>query len=109
MTTPEVSKDIFKEVQAAFAPIFGAPNDDDVKRLTKAFINALQSIDVPGGAINLSNLLLSNAYHEDRHGVGSTFEQMAVPIPAYDDSISSDDTNAVCAKAKHLWTAKIGL
>ena len=42
MTTPEVSKDIFKEVQAAFAPIVGAPNDDDVERLTEAFINALQ-------------------------------------------------------------------
>ena len=51
MTTPEVAKDLFKEVQAAFAPIVRAPNDDDVNRITKAFINVLQSIDVPGGAI----------------------------------------------------------
>ena len=58
MTTPKVAKDLFKVVQAAFPPIVGAPNDDDVKRLTEAFINALQSIDVPGGAIDLSDLLL---------------------------------------------------
>ena len=60
-------KDLFKEAQAAFAPIVGAPNDDDVKHLTKVFINALQSIDVPGGAINLSDLLMSDNDHEDRH------------------------------------------
>ena len=109
MTTPKVAKDLFKEAQAAFTSIVGAPNDDDVKLLTEAFINALQSIDVPGGAINLSDLLLSDADHEDRHGVGSIFERMAVPLPAYDNSIASDATNAVCAKAGRLWTAKIGL
>ena len=109
MTTPEVTKDLFKEVQSAFPPIVGAPNDDDVKRLTKAFINALQSIDVPGGAIDLSNLLLSDAEHETKHGVGAIFKRMAIPLPAYDDSITSDATNDVRAKAKRLWTAKIGL
>ena len=109
MTTPEVAKDLFKEVQAAFPPIVGAPNDDDVKRLTEAFINALQSIDVPGGAIDLSNLLLSDVDHDTKHGAGQTFERMAVPLPAYDNSIASDATNAVRAKAERLWTAKIGL
>ena len=64
MTTPEVAKDLFKEVQATFPSIVGSPNDDDVKRFTEAFINALQSIDVPGGAINLSDLLLSDVKHE---------------------------------------------
>ena len=34
---------------------------------------------------------------------------MVIPLPAYDDSIASDATNAVRAKAKRLWTAKIGL
>ena len=34
---------------------------------------------------------------------------MAVPLPAYNDIIASDVTNAVCAKAERLWTAKIGL
>ena len=34
---------------------------------------------------------------------------MAVPLPAYDNSIASDATNAVCAKAERIWTAKIGL
>ena len=70
MTTPEVAKDIFKEVQASFPQIVGAPNDDDVKPLTEAFINALQSIDLPGGAINLSDLLLSDEDHKEKHGVG---------------------------------------
>ena len=74
ITTPEVTKYFFKETQANFTPIVGAPNDDDVKRLTKAFINVLQSIDVPGGAINLSDLLLSDANQKDRHDVGSIFE-----------------------------------
>ena len=34
---------------------------------------------------------------------------MSVPLPAYDDSIAFDATNAVRAKAERLWTAKIGL
>ena len=59
MTTPEVAKDIFAEVQAAFTPVFGPSNDDDVKRLNEAFINALKSIDVPGGAVDLSDILLT--------------------------------------------------
>ena len=109
MMNPEVVKDLFREVQAAFPQIVGVPNDDDVKRLTEAFVNALQSIDVPGGAIDLSNLLLSDAEHESKHGDGKTFKRMAVPLPAYDDSIASDATNAVRAKAERLWTAKIGL
>ena len=109
MTNPEVAKDLFKEVQAAFPPIVGAPNDDDVKRLTEAFMNALQLIDVPGGAINLSDLLLSDIEHETKHSDGKTFKRMAVPLPEYDDSIVSDATNAVRTKAERLWTAKIGL
>ena len=109
MTTPEFAKDLFKEVQAAFAPIVEAPNEDDVKRLAEAFINALQLIDVPGGVIDLSNLLLLDSKHEDKHGVGSKFGLMASPLPAYDNSIASDATNAVRAKAERLWTAKIEL
>ena len=109
MTTPEVTKDLFKEVQAAFPPIVGAPNDDDVKRITDAFINALQFIYVPGGAIDLSDLLLSDVEHKTKHGDSKTFERIAVPLPAYDYSIASDATNAVRAKAERLWTAKIGL
>ena len=109
MTTPKFAKDLFKEVQAAFPPIVGAPNDDDVKRLIEAFINALQSIDVPSGAIDLSDLLLSDAEHETKHGVGVTFERMDIPLPAYDNIIASDATNAVRAKAERLWTAKFGL
>ena len=109
MTTPEVAKDLFTEAQDAFTPIVGAPNDNGVKRLTKAFINALQWIDVPGGAINLSGLLLSDIDHEAKHGVRSTFKHMVIPLPAYDDSIAADATNAVRAKAERLWTAKIEL
>ena len=100
---------LFKEVQTAFPPIVGSPNDDDVKCLTEAFINALQSIDVPGGAIDLSDLLLSDVEHKTKHGDGKTFERMAVPLPAYNNSIASDATNAVRDKAERLWTAKIGL
>ena len=109
MTTPEVSKDLFAEAQAAFTPAVGAPNNDDVKRLNEAFINALQSIDVPGGAINLSDILLTNEEHNAKHGDGSTLACMKVPIPAYDNSIAADANNAVRAKAKRLWTAKIEL
>ena len=101
--------DLFKEAQAAFTPIIGALNDDDVKRITKRFINPLQSIDVPSGAIDLSNLLLSYANHKDKHGVGSTFERMVIPLPAYNNSIASNATNAVRAKAERLWMVKIGL
>ena len=34
---------------------------------------------------------------------------MAVPLPAYNNSIASDATNAVHAKAERLWMEKIGL
>ena len=34
---------------------------------------------------------------------------MDVLLPAYDDSIASDATNAVRAKAECLWTTKMGL
>ena len=102
MKTPEVAKDLFTEAQAAFTPIVGAPKGDDVKRLTEAFINTLQLIDVPGGAIGLSDPLLSDTEHEANHGVGLTFERMVIPLPAYDDSIATDATNAVRAKAERL-------
>ena len=42
MTTPKDAKDLFSEAQAAFAPIVGAPNNDDFKRLYEAFVNAFQ-------------------------------------------------------------------
>ena len=100
MTTPETSKDIFERVQAAYPLIVGASNDDDVKRLTEAFVNALQSIDVPGGAIDLSDLLLSDEEHAAKHGDGVIFERMSEPLPIYDNSIASDATNAVRAKGE---------
>ena len=73
MTTPKDTKDLFAEAQAAIAPVVGAPNDDDVKHLNKAFVNALQSIDVPGGAVNLSDILVSDDNHKAKHG-DRTFE-----------------------------------
>ena len=109
MTTPEVAKDLFAEDQAAFNPVVGAPNDNDVKRLNEAFINALQSIDVPGGAIKISDILLTDEEHKAKHGDGLTFARMEVPLPAYDDSIAAYANNALCAKAECLWTTKIEL
>ena len=70
MNTPEVAKDLFAEPQASFTPVVGAPNNDNVKRLNEAFINALQSIDVPGGAIELSDILLTDEEHKAKHGNG---------------------------------------
>ena len=109
MTTPEDAKDLFAEAQAAFTPVVGAPNDDNGKRLNEAFINALQSIDVPGGAVNLSDILLTDKDHKEKHGSGETFKRMEVPLQAYDDSIAVDANNAVYAKSERLWTAKIEL
>ena len=70
MNTREVAKDLFAEAQAAFTPVVGAPNDDGVKHLNEAFINALHSIDVPGGVIDLSDILLTDDEHEAKHGDG---------------------------------------
>ena len=109
MTTPEVAKDLFAEAQAAFTPVVGAPNDDNAKHLNEAFINALQSIYVPGGAIDLSDILLTDEEHKANHGDGSTFARMEVPLPAYNDSIAADANNAVRTKAERLWTAKMEL
>ena len=63
MTTPEVAKDLLAEAQAAFTPVVSAPNNDNVKRLNEAFINTLQSIDVPDGVIDLSDILLTDYEH----------------------------------------------
>ena len=104
-----ITKDLFTEAQTAFTLIVGAPNNNDVKRLTEAFINSLQSIVVPGGGIDLSNLLLSDTDHKAKHNVSTTSERMAIPLPSYNDSITADATKAVRAKAKRLWTAKIEL
>ena len=87
----------------------GALNDDDVKRLKKAFINALQSIGVPGGAVNLSDILLTYKDHKSKHSSNLSFESMEVPLQAYDDSIANNTNNAVRAKAERLWIPKIEL
>ena len=56
MKTTEVAQELFKDAQSDFTPIVGAPNDNDVKCLTEAFINALQSIDVPGALDRLDQV-----------------------------------------------------
>ena len=109
MTTPEDAKYLFAEAQAAFTPVVGAPNDNDVKRLNEAFINALQSIDVPGGAVDLFEIILSDDDQKAKHGGDTTFERMDAPLQAYDDSIAADAINAVRAKPERIWTAKIEL
>ena len=73
MTTPKDAKDLFAEAQAAITPVVGAPNDDDGKRLNEAFINTLKSIDFPGGAVNLSDILLTDEDHKAKHGSDKTF------------------------------------
>ena len=80
MTTPKDAKDLFAEAQAAFTPVVCAPNDDVVKPLIEAFINALQSINVPGGAVNLSDILLLDNDHKAKHGGYKTFERMEAPF-----------------------------
>ena len=94
MTTPEDAKDLFAEAQAAFVPVVGASNDDDVKFLNKAFVNPLQSINVPGGAVHLSKILFLDDDHKAKHG-DRTFERMEIPLKAYNDGIVADKTNAV--------------
>ena len=67
MTTPKDEKYLFAEAHASFAPIVGAPDDSDFKRLYKAFVNTLQSIDIPGGKVDLSDILLSDNDHKAKH------------------------------------------
>ena len=76
MITPKDAKDLFAEAQAAFTPVIGAPNDDNVKRLNEAFINALQSINVHGGAVDLSAIFLTDEKHKAKHSGGATFKRM---------------------------------
>ena len=109
MTTHEYAKDLFAEAQAAFTPVVSVPNDDNDKRLNEAFINALQSIDVPGGAVDLSDILLTDEDHKVKHGGDKTFKRMEFPLQAYDNSIAADANNAVRAKAERLLTTKIEL
>ena len=108
MTTPEDAKDLFADAQAAFSPVVGTPNDDNVKCLYEAFVNAFQSIDTPGGEVDLYNILLSNDDHKVNH-LGSTSDRMETPLKSYYDGISGNATSAVRAKANRLWTANIEL
>ena len=89
------------EAQSAFALFTGAPNDDNFKRLYEAFVNSLQFIDVPGGEVDLSDILLSDDNHKNKHA-GRTFDQMKTPLKYYDDGIAADATNAVRAKTKRF-------
>ena len=106
MTTPEDAKELFAEAQAAFAPVVGAPNNNDVKRLNEAFVNALQLIDVLAGAVDLSDILLSDDDHKTKHG-DRPFERMETSLKSYDDGIAVDASNAVRANVERLWTPKI--
>ena len=81
MTTPKDAKDLFAEAQSDFAPVVGVPNDDDVKRLNKAFVNALHLINVPGGAVNLSDILLSNDDRKAKHGDMTSESPLMQPTP----------------------------
>ena len=65
-------------------------------------------IDVPGGAVDLSNILLSDDDHKAKHG-DRTFEKIESPLKAYNDGIVADKTNAVRVNAERLRTAKIEL
>ena len=76
MTTPKDAKYFFVEAHAAFTPVVGVPNNDDVKRLNKAFVNALQLIDVTGDAVNISDILLSDDDNKAKHRGDKTFKRM---------------------------------
>ena len=108
MITPKDAKELFTEDQAAFAPVVGAPNDDNVKRLNKDFFNALQPNEVTGSAVDLSDILFSDDDHKTKHG-DRTSERMETPLKSYDDGITVDATNSVRTKAEGLWTTKIEL
>ena len=92
MTTPEDAKDLFAVAQAAFTPGGGAPNNDDVKRLNELFVSALQSIDAPGGVVDLSDILLSDDDHKVKQGGDKTLKYMEAPI---DNSIVVNANNGV--------------
>ena len=102
-------KDLFVEAKAAFVPVVGAPSNDEVKRLNEAFVNAIQSIDVPGGAVDVYDILLLDDDNKAKHGGDTAFERKEAPLQAYDDSIAADANNYVRAKDERLWTAKIEL
>ena len=46
MTTPEVAKDLFTEAQAAFTPVVGAPNDDDVDGMQGVDKRLVEKLDI---------------------------------------------------------------
>ena len=101
MTTPEDMKDLFVESQAAYATAIGASSDDGIKRLYEAFVNALQSIDVPGGEDELSDILISDDDHKTKHD-GRMFDRIEPPLKSYNSVISGDATNYVHTKVERL-------
>ena len=106
MTIPKDAKDLFAEAQAAFAPVVGAPNDDNVKRIYETFVKNIQSIDISGGKVNLSDILLSDDDHKNKH-VGRPFNRIKTSLKSYNGGIAADATNTARAKAERLWTTKI--
>ena len=104
MTTTEDATYIFAEAQADFTLVVGAPSDNDVKRLNEAFVNALQSIDVPGGAVDLSDIVLLDSNHKAKHGGDTTFGLMEVPLQAYNDSIAAEHRTPLDGKNRNAKT-----
>jgi hypothetical protein len=104
MSTPEDVKDLFGQLTTTFPTILGQQTDDDVKRLREMLTNLLQSIDISGGTDSLSGLINDVANYHSIYD--HSFDTLLFPMAAYDPSIASDATDAVCVKAKCKWSAK---
>jgi hypothetical protein len=105
MSTPDDVKDLFGQITTTFPTILGQPSDNDVKRLRETLTNLLQSIDIAGGTDSLSGLI-DDAAADYQAIYGHPFDELHLPMAAYDPSIASDATDAVRVKAEREWTAK---
>jgi hypothetical protein len=105
MTMPEEAKLIIVDAATKFPAIIGAPTDDDLKRIREFLTNLLQSIDIPGGHDNLSGLIDAPSNYLATYG--HAFDRLEMPLIAYDPSISSDATQAICVKAECTCICKL--
>ena len=92
MTSPEDAKTLFVNATADFPTITGSPTDDDFRNITEVLTNLLQSINIPGDFDSLLGLLDDDAQYTSKFG--HSFDRLAVPLPAYNETIAIDVTNA---------------
>ena len=105
MSTIEEFTVLFKDRAAELPPITGKLTDDNLKTPQEVLENLLQAVKLLGRT-NAKGLITTEANYQATHA-GATFENLNMPLKAYNPSIDSNSTTTDRIRAERKWTAGI--